>query len=188
MYSDKYKFIFVHPGKCAGSSIKTCLWSFKVDAQLGNGHSTLNEQRKHIINRGLDPEEYHVFTVVRNPYDRMISWYKHATLGSNANKTHKRYTGSFLEFLSERLDKNNPSENLIPPYGSCDTVLRYESLQSDFDVLLKKLNLPSTTLPHLNKTNRSTKFRQHFMDVYDVDTRSIVREYFDRVISEFNYE
>lgn len=188
MYSDIYKFIFLHPGKCGGSSVKTCLWSLKLNPRLGNGHSTLNEQRDHIINRGLNPDEYHVFTMVRNPYDRMVSWYTHASQGSDANKTHKKYAGTFLEFLKERLDVNKPSENLIPPYSSCDTVLRYESLQSDFDVLLSKLNLPSVTLPRLNQTNRSTHSRQHFMDMYDTEARNIVHEYFHHVITEFNYD
>ena len=69
MIIDKHKIIFVHIPKNAGTSVKN-LFSKKLERPFQN--KTINEIKKE------NPKAYNSyrkFTVVRNPYDRVISWY-----------------------------------------------------------------------------------------------------------------
>ena len=71
MIIDKEKLIFVHIPKNAGSAIKSLFFE-KDELETPFKHKTINEIKKE------NPKEYNSyrkFAIVRNPYDRMISWY-----------------------------------------------------------------------------------------------------------------
>ena len=79
--SDKYKLIFFHIPKCAGGSVKKCLGYKNNDLtnmKSGLRQSVLLGVDIAFWNKKVYPEkwkEYEKFTIVRNPWDRVVSIY-----------------------------------------------------------------------------------------------------------------
>tara|TARA_R100001082_G_C4309554_1_gene136115 strand:+ start:105 stop:755 length:651 start_codon:yes stop_codon:yes gene_type:complete len=66
MIIDKEKLIFIHIPKNAGTSIRRYFGNFSTY------HETINDFKDVFPN---EYNSYKKFTIVRNPYDRMVSWY-----------------------------------------------------------------------------------------------------------------
>jgi hypothetical protein len=180
LISHKHKFILLHAGKCAGSSIRNCLDSIidETKVEISKRHPNLLECQEIIKKSNYNPKEYMVIGMVRNPFDRMVSWYYHALYKSKAFK------GSFEDFCKRGFA--NPSENLIPPYKKCDHVIRYECLQEDFDTFLNLIDLPPHNLPHSNKN--PDKPKDHYRGLYTKKSKQMTADYFSSVIEMFGYE
>jgi hypothetical protein len=178
--SHKHKFILLHAGKCAGCSVRRCLSNIIEENQvkIPKAHPTLSELQEIIAISNHDPKEYMIITMVRNPFDRMVSWYCHALYIT------KSFTGSFEDFCRTRLV--NANENLIPPYEKSDHVLRYEYLQQDFNSFLNLIGLPPSQLPHCNKNPDRPK--GYYRELYTKKSKQITEEYFALVIEMFGYE
>ena len=180
LISHRYKFILLHAGKCAGSSIRNCLDSIIEEdkVKIPKNHPSLFECQEIIRMSNYDPKDYMIVAMVRNPFDRMVSWYYHALYKSKA------FTGSFEDFCKRRLA--NPSENLIPPYKKCDHVIRYEYLQEDFDIFLNLIGLLPHKLPHSNQNPNKPK--DNYRVLYTDKTKQMTADYFASVIEIFGYE
>ncbi len=120
----------------------------------------------------------HTFSVVRNPFDMMVSWYYFRA----------RECGlSFESWLRVFLDD--------PPYYIkhglffgvylCTDTLRYENLQEEFDQFTKKVGLPQTEIMRSNVTKR--REGRDFMDVHTEMTLERVRVFFRNEIDQFDY-
>ena len=75
------------------------------------------------------------------------------------------------------------------PYGNngkviVDHIGRFENLQSDFDEICEKLDIPGSTLPHINSTKRQKDWRSYYTD----DTFLKVAEFYIDDIVRFGYE
>ena len=57
-----------------------------------------------------------------------------------------------------------------------------ENLQSDFETVMRELNLSCIKLPHLNASKH-----ENYRSYYDNETREKVGEWFKRDIELFNY-
>lgn len=105
-YCDKYKLIFIHVPKCAGTSIVTQL-SGKQDGRIhAEIHHYLAASRRRY-------EDYFKFGFVRNPIDRLYSAYNYMRAGGNKGvldgEVNKRlFTGemSLNTFIQEYLTKD----------------------------------------------------------------------------------
>lgn len=195
MISHKHKFILLHAGKCAGSSIKTALKKVINDPDANiQGHFTLAYFKSNILQLGYNFEDYKIVGLTRNPYDRMVSWYYHSV------NVVKSFSGSFESFCQFRLISNNgsilqlnekglyarDSENLLPPYDKCDYIIRFENLQDDFNNFTSHINLPSTQLPHIQHNTERPK--ESYRKLYTDLSKKIVSEYFEDTISRFDYK
>jgi len=178
--SHKHKFILLHAGKCAGSSIRHCLNTIIDEPKLkiSQNHPNLSYLQETISKSNRNPQEYMVVSIVRNPFDRMVSWYYHALTIS------KSFIGSFEDFCETRLSAY--SDNLIPPYEKCNHVIRYEHLQNDFNTFLKFIGLPPHKLLHVNQnTDRPVC---HYSELYTEKSKQITFNYFAKVIDRFSYK
>ena len=180
MIADKHKFIFVHIPKTAGKSVCRVLIERFEDARLvGDAvrcahlalmHDTLIEYDAS-IKESLD--NFFTFTFVRNPWDRMVSFWKYF----QAQKTDGYQTipnMSFKEFLLnfESVMKCARNDHWLNPYRkhmftSCQLdfitdkngepkinfVGKFENLQEDFNHICKKINIKAVKLPHDNKVS-----------------------------------
>jgi len=183
LISHKHKFILLHAGKCAGTSIRKTLNRIidEDKIKIAINHPTLGECQEIIRQSNYDPKEYIIIGMVRNPFDRMVSWYYHALYKS------KSFTGSFEDFCKKRLaERVNSCENLIPPYVKCKHVIRYEYLQEDFDDFLDLICLPPRNLPHSNKNPNKPK--DHYSALYTDEAKQMTADYFASVIKMFNYK
>lgn len=186
MISHKHKFILLHAGKCAGSSIKAALKKTIDDPDACvHGHFSLGYFKSNILQLGYNFEDYKIVGLTRNPYDRMVSWYYHAL-----NKA-KSFSDSFECFCKNRLPIENSSrkqdsENLLPPYEACHYIIRFENLQDDFDNFTSDLNLPTTELTHIQHNTKRPK--ESYRKLYTDLSKHIVSEYFKDTISRFGYK
>ena len=186
MISHKHKFILLHAGKCAESSIKTALKKVINDPDANiQGHFTLAYFKSNILQLGYNFEDYKIVGLTRNPYDRMVSWYYHSV------NVVKSFSDSFESFCKDRLliqdgVYRRDSENLLPPYDKCHYIIRFENLQDDFDNFTKDINLSATQLPHIQHSTQRPK--ESYRKLHTDLSKKIVSEYFEDTISRFYYK
>ena len=178
MICHKHKCIFIHVPKTGGTSVELALQH--KEENIHNKHKTSKEICE--IN-SVVWGQYFKFTVIRNPWDWLVSWYYWRELVDRM---------SFKEFLQNyNLSKKYdylPKVINFTNYLTIDNKLvmdhtcRFENLQHDFQVVCDKLNI-NATLPHKNKTEH-----RHYTEYYDDSTRQIVAERYAKDIELFKYK
>jgi hypothetical protein len=187
--------IFVHIQKTGGVSIEAMLR--RADRGIG---SSLHEGRRHLFARDIRPlvpseqwDGYFKFAFVRNPWDRLVSWYHMCAQSTapNAFARHvQQHAPTFDDFvmrtttgIAERTTWNQ-LDYVTDEEGSVivDFIGRYERLPEDSRQVGERLGI-AIDLPH---TNRST--HAHYRDYYTDATRDIVARRFARDILHFGYE
>jgi chondroitin 4-sulfotransferase 11 len=93
----KLKILFVHIHKTGGSSMRNALMNLEGSNFMGHHHTFVKE---------LDSDKYHEyfkFAIVRNPWDRLVSWY-YSILNLKGTNRFKEYFMSrcknFQDFLN----------------------------------------------------------------------------------------
>src|ERR1041385_5064773 len=198
MISFQKAFLFVHIPKTAGNSIQTVLKPYSEDEIVAlrehqdgierfglrnphyeiKKHSTLAEYRA-----VLDEEKFrslYKFTCVRNPWDRMVSFY--FTVGRQMKKWDRKTFKKLILKTPSAADYLRLNEGDKDPFGNVDRILRFETLTSDFDLVCEDLKIPNVSLP---RYNRST--REHYSRYYDRRLRALVSERFALEIERFGY-
>jgi Sulfotransferase family len=201
-----HKFIFVHIPKVAGTSMMKCLSSLKGNNERwladNTKHETLKqfeqsiESRMSVFDRvlGRSPEGYYRFAFVRNPWDRMASFY-HYLVEKRPVKAIES-TVSFKDFLIKSQQKVSWIENLHSMKQQVDYFTleegrmkldflgHYEFLQEDIKVLEEQLHI-IIDMPFLN-TSSNTK--RDYKDEYDDEMIKIVAARFSDDIALFDYQ
>jgi len=196
MIDHENKFIFIHVTKTAGTSIENAF-----DSSAGNTKSEVeykHESASYMKNKfPTEWESYFTFSIVRNPFDRMLSRY---TWGKRKNLWN-RYTSSFNIFV-KRIDEGkkvmstphriwlrealkSQSQMLCNEDGDLlvDYIGKFENLQEDFNTICDKIVIPRQVLPHKNKSKH-----KHYTEYYNDETRSIVAKKYVKDIEMFGYE
>ena len=199
MISHKQKFVFVHIPKTAGQSLYENLggWSrvyprgFKKSLRKYKQHFTMSEYLEHgylkIEKLGL----YFKFSIVRNPYERILSEFKYAQQiytkfnNSSFNRFVKRDWGNSRRHSTIKQHIRPQYEFLYNDNGKClvDFIGRFENLQQDFNIICDNIGIPHQLLPHQNKSKH-----KHYTEYYDDETRQIVAEKYAKDIEYFGYE
>ena len=198
MISFQKRFLFVHIPKTAGNSIQSVLRDYSEDQIVAlrseqdgierfglrnpnykiKKHSTLAEYRA-----ALGDEQFrnlYKFTCVRNPWDRMVSYYFRPTQ-QVGELDRKEFRKVILKALSVadylRLDKGDGD-----PFANVDYIIRFESLADDFRSVCATLGIPTVPLPQYNRSSRV-----HYSKYYDDELRELVRKRFASEIERFDY-
>ena len=194
MISHKYKFIYTRLPKTGSRSVESILSKLKgVD---NTGHHTISKDITE------DTKNYFKFTFVRNPWDRLISYYRWRKWGkddcfSSKNKKFKDWVNDVVNLNLDELTNtegrlsNGPVRAIDQQYNSLkdggtlcvDFIGKFENLQEDFDFICDKIKIPQQKLPHKNKSKHN-----HYIEYYDDETRSIVAEKYAKDIEYFGYE
>jgi len=183
MINNKHKFIFLHIGKCAGSSIKSALNSSCEGCEYSNGHPTLDFLYSKILPTH-SPSDYFKFSVTRNPWDRVVSLYHHMTTvtkrwPNNPEKRKIQFNGTFEEFVNKTTYVNTD-------YFELDYIIRYESLQHDFNIVCDRLNIKQIKLPCIDyDTGRPAR---NYQSYYNAKLQQIVAEKYAKDIEMFKYK
>lgn len=236
MICHQYRCLFVHIPKTAGQSIEAyfmqhlklpeserdaLLLSKNSDPRLGPPRLSHLKASEYLSGGHITPElfqAYYKFSFVRNPWDRLVSFYKYR------GHAH-RY--DFKTFVFRHMPKpswTNDYCHVTPQYdflyqdGRCqvDFVGRFENLQADFDRVCEAVGLPQGKLPHANKSlQRHTVLSvlrgeprkivrnlkrivlrgraerntfRHYSEYYDAETRDRVAQIYRQDIEAFGYQ
>ena len=182
--SPKHKFVFLATPKTGSTSIhQTLLDSIKdnklIDESklcLGHTHMSCPD----FLTQRPKFKKYFKFAFVRNPWDRVLSWYffrGKKNFGKNKNVTFRTYIKTKMH------PRWHPAHDQYEFTKNCDFIGRLENLQQDFDIVCDKIGIPSKKLPHKNKSKHT-----HYTEYYDDETRQIVAEKYARDIEYFGYK
>jgi hypothetical protein len=179
MINHKHKFIFIHIPKCGGLSIES-VFNWK-----SSRHDTMELYKK--CNPHIDLNNYYKYTFVRNPWDRMVSWYYYHWNGKDyRGATFKDWCkNGFLTHWKGAGWKNKDPldcQAWIVDKKEYDFIGKTENLQEGFNTVCDKIGIPRQELPHKNKSKH-----RHYSEYYDDETRNIVAKKYAKDIKSFGY-
>lgn len=196
--------VFVHIQKTGGNSIRRALG---LPENPPDKHRTARELRASLGTAAW--EDRFSFAFVRNPWDRLVSWWTmidakrpafeeprmaqtndfHAYVLAKA-RTFEEFilnctdtiadAGGQKSILRPQLDYVADADGLI----LVDFVGRFETIGDDFRVVAGRLGLHGRELPHVN----ASRSRRHYRDYYDPALAAVVGERFKPDLAAFGYE
>lgn len=214
--SHSHKTIFVHIPKTAGTSVEAVLGMHgdKKDIgvvpyfnqQLDHEHlygGPLQHMTAQGIRATLNNESafqsYFKFTIVRNPWDRLVSalawtgqkWARGEELSA---ADFERQVAAAHALFVEAMSAGRPTK--LPPflYPQClyvldpdqrmlvDYIARYENLTADWPVICARLGV------ELELPRRMKSHHRHYRDYYSAQTRDLVAEMYAPDLGLFHYE
>jgi hypothetical protein len=207
--SYKHKFIFFRTRKTASSSIQAALSSVlgpddvvtgtikegdKVNDKYGAGKNMDKFFTDHPhpsyadVSRHLNVRDFFSFGFVRNPFDIAVSRYHWDITGKGGQKSDmagfKAWCENYCRTTANR-DFQHPflgtTENFL-----VDFVGRYETLQQDFDVIKKAINVEVPSLTNEKSGYRNKKV--HYSEYYDEETIDLISKTFAVDLELFNYQ
>ncbi len=178
--NEEKKFIYMKPCKTAGTSILRYSLENKIQ-----GIFHYKDHKVDYINwlNGLDEKKiskYFIFSIVRNPYDRIISCCSH--FGISLDYFIHHYKNNSLKKIvfehSLPLTKYNYYENL----KFTKFTGRFENLEIDYSKICKILNIKKHILPHTNRSNRSA-----YQNYYNNSQINEISKIYKEDLENFNY-
>lgn len=183
IYYKPSKFIFIHIPKTAGTSIYRWLNNGTV---MMNYHHTA-WQYKEILKK--DYNNFYKFAFVRNPWDRIVSFYRYYMMYDQNKLRKKPKQESFETWLSRLYDyKHVPLTQLsyiTDKNGNqiVDFVGRFENLKNDLKTVS---NVIGVALP-ANFYHEIPTHHKHYMKMYNEETKKIVNDLYKDDINYFQY-
>ena len=196
--SHKHKFIFFKPWKVAGNSVEYNLIQHCGDNDLiDSTHRNPKDTLDIIGKKKFD--KYFKFTIVRNPWDRIVSyfWWKDGGLiGENHRKNvdklckmnfdgyefkeqFAKFVGNYTHF-NEPFYYNNDGEMIM------DFYMKYERIATDYKKICKKLKIPYEQLRQLGKFPFKKK-NENYWKYFNHESGSVVSWRHRKTIELFNY-
>jgi hypothetical protein len=232
LISHKYKFVYIKNKKVAGSSVESFFGQYCVDP---NDDYHFNDRISEKIspfgyvgrrlkgNSKLPPhasakeissfmgetlfDDYLKFSVIRNPWDRVVSlyyWRTHNEKGENntTDVLNIKDPLTFEQFMKGSGKKTlmlggdkvfNDSDNwdlvTINDKPICDFYIRYEDLNEDIKKLCDKLGITNYDLSLLpNHKGGYRKDKRDYRDYYNEETKDIVAQLYKKEIKEWGYK
>lgn len=200
MISHKYKCIFVHIPRTAGSSIEHWI--------CGDDWWEVSPSTKHLVASVAKDiykdywGSYFKFAFVRNPWDRCISCLKQTKyfgieykgelhfeeykkrFGSPVTIEHDHRFYNYNEIRYKNHSENTVYLNILDE--EMDFIGRYEHLEKDTNFIKNTLNIP-TDFP-LNTKYQQSKKDLNYRGYYNIDSIKEVQSLYRKDIDEFNYE
>jgi len=134
--------------------------------------------------------KYFKFTVVRNPFDKVVSAFFHfeKSINSQNNQTREDIILRFREWVRNGRAKNDSSAYLVDGKVALDYFIRYENLKVDIEYVCNKIGVEFDlkSLPTLKSEHRDRSIS--LKDMYDEETESIVNKLYEFEIEYFKYE
>jgi len=199
MISHKYKCIFIHIQRTAGSSIEKWIcdddWWFIEESTK----HMLASHYKEIYKEYWD--DYFKFSFVRNPWDRMCSMllnteYYHISTNDDGIIDISKYKEKWgFPILIENDYRFSKREDVINDrhienqvYGNIldeelDFIGKFENLQQDIQFIKDKLNIANDFNFHLMKSDNTKSYTEY----YDEKTKEEVYNLYKNDIVKYNY-
>jgi len=191
-YADRYRCIFIHIPKAAGTSVASTLFGESSRHLRYTEYEQANPRKF---------REYFKFTFVRNPWSRLYSAYSFLKKGGMNEMDHRwaeehlAAFSNFDSFVKGWVTEENVCSwvHFYPQhYFICDDALNlkmdfvghFETLARDFAHVQRQLSMPAEPLPHINPSAG----QQHYCDFYSDEAREIVASVYRNDIRLFSYD
>ena len=184
--NDKKKFIHIHIPKTGGTSLSSMV-------RTTGGHCRLND----MIKVGVDISKYYKFTMVRNPFSRLVSFYH----GSGIQKKDGVY---WVKFLSKYKNFEHFVLECLPTYEhgsgmthiepqtdwitneegviSMDYIGRFERFDESCREILNKVGI-GVNIAHLNGSKHGD-----YRNYYNDKMIDVMNTFYDTDLSNFGYK
>lgn len=226
MYSHKDKFIYVHIPKSAGTFIKHYLLSNIEEGYAENQnqqdyddkyHVTCERSLNAIIRDVPDYKDYYKFTIVRNPFDRVVSMFSYlggwkfdyfvennieSPMMPYVQEFHKyylsddfdgfityAYEGKYIKKFHAGYYENYIDRISINGEVAIDKFYKMEYIKSCVSDLSKKFNFENKSGFNDWRQNSSSEYKKkrHYSDYYSSYSRDFVERHFSRDLDYFDY-
>ena len=211
MISHKYKCIFIHIPKTAGTSIYSLFTDIgKLDWKQPNydvlfgwcpkrkmhlQHATPQQLIETDLISEADWKNYYKFTFVRNPWDKSFSDYFWMMKDRKVKDSFKNYitaSGDFDKYLNKPVNMEYRGDHLLPQieflkcekFENLDFVGRFENLNRDMEIIRKKIGMPSKFDQHLQK---NIKKHSHYSKFYNNSRKKLVIGKYKEDIHKLGY-
>lgn len=180
----------MHIPKTAGNAIQNVLRQYSDDeiictAPHHDGVERFELNNIYGLNKHSSAMDYYLtlgevefknrfkFACIRNPWERAISYYFSPHRGQQVWSRE-----NFIVFLSQIESMHT---YLSSPH-EMDFIMRYETLNLDFEKVCNHINIPKQMLPVRNKS-----YSKPYQEYYDKELVSIVAERFKKDIAFYGY-
>lgn len=215
LISHKKEFIFIKTQKTAGTSVesffeKYCMpdgeWTFSQgraeydtstgiigyrgpDAKIIKPYWCNHLDAKTIKSRVRDEiwEKYFKFTVIRNPYDRIVSLFCHVKRKEQF-KDKNEFISQFRSFVQVPHLQSDRGMYTINDKLAVDYVIRFEDLRNGIHEVCNKLAIPfdKNRIPHLKPSAIARDIP--FNELYDERRQAVMKRKFKFEIETFGYD
>ncbi len=176
MIIEEHKAIFIHIPKNAGTSIETLFAnnSFKIQPYK---HADIYEIKNKF------PEiydSYRKFTIIRNPYDKMVSWYFY--LKKNLGDYDVIEFNEWIKDPSQFWHADDPIHFLDPQHTWIDDtveIIKFENLNKELNEFFGK----DIDLPIINKSNHD-----HYSTYYNRESLDVIYDRYKEDFKKYNYK
>lgn len=210
MISHELKFIFIHIEKTAGTSIMWHLRDFSSDELIINRDKkdklymdvnlfnkflldkkkckfTINNAKHLTIQEYIQfygkelVDSYFKFSVVRNPYYRVLSWYffMYPDVSKYPNVV-----------IDKRVIKRVIREQLKPQTDFVNDdvyIVKYENLKSDLNSIEFFTN-KGITFDNLPLINKNPELKYNPLELLDIELREFIYSYYEKDFIKFEYK
>ena len=194
------KLKFAHPVKTGGTSIENIgkqngiTWG-RFHEEYGSREEKQSQWHEPLCYQHEQLQhKYDWFTIVRDPYERILSHY-YCKYGGIGNSPHDTARG-MCEYLQKKIHDHYYKQQIchghplhalhlyLPSNNVKITILRFENLQDDFNTLMKKYNLPLT----LNRHDNSGCKTPYTVDDFSPALILLINTVFAKDFEMFNYK
>lgn len=221
--SYNYKKIFIHVPRCGGNSVckalnidsleelvssdfikHTSLFVEKKKFNLYEYNMCIYKSPQHLtyyeLEKILPPIyflNFSIFSIVRNPYERLVSEYKYLMNICKDEKYKIIEECSFESFLENlkmhQLDRNRKfnghletqTDYLVDSSGNISKnikIYKFENIKECFDDILKDIKIE--IIPWLKNTDNSVPYRTYYTE----ESAKIVANFYANDFKNFNYD
>lgn len=187
--SKKYKFLTLNPQKCGSGTKEICLREFSdvnvlhgthweeniLPLNLKNSrHGDVKDLKVVCAKLNIKYEEMFKFIIVRNPWDRFLSWYLDDCYRTKIKPSKKDFNNFILSNKRLTLSQYLKDEN-----GELffDHIGKLEEIQKELVSLFKKVNINNIPkIVHLEKTKEGQKKKFY----KEKETKTLKQEFYSK--------
>ena len=200
LVNNKRKLVFIHIPKNAGTTFKSVLYSTHGDVEwerpFTDEKKYTHTPLKSFYASFPESKDYKVITIIRNPYERALSWYSYYRTPTYYNR-HPQMRAlhyaqqPFLEFLKWYNRSFKSKWEMLPQVWwythknklHSDYQIRFENLEQDINKVSNELDMDIIKIPHNNKSSESLTVG----DVYCDESISIINEWYKEDFKKLDY-